>query len=131
MMYVISSMNSYYIAINIVMRVTLFYYPCLLFSFIFIYAHLFRSSFFFFFFLNDTAPPEIYPLPLHDALPIYFRKAPHLTQPRQPRSTPVFSLQEQEIILQRIERGDSKRAIARDFHARRMISCSWRLNTGV
>src|SRR2546422_11576821 len=25
---------------------------------------------FFFFFLNDTAPPEIYPLPLHDALPI-------------------------------------------------------------
>src|SRR5256886_12328526 len=23
-----------------------------------------------FFFLNDTAPPEIYPLPLHDALPI-------------------------------------------------------------
>src|ERR1039458_1051728 len=26
---------------------------------------------FFFFFLNDTAPPEIYPLPLHDALPIY------------------------------------------------------------
>src|SRR2546429_5983874 len=25
---------------------------------------------FFFFFLNDRAPPEIYPLPLHDALPI-------------------------------------------------------------
>src|SRR5256885_14592158 len=25
---------------------------------------------FFFFFFNDTAPPEIYPLPLHDALPI-------------------------------------------------------------
>src|SRR3989441_9545579 len=24
-----------------------------------------------FFFLNDTAPPEFYPLPLHDALPIY------------------------------------------------------------
>src|SRR2546422_8435394 len=24
----------------------------------------------FFFFLNDTAPPEIYPLPLHAALPI-------------------------------------------------------------
>src|SRR2546422_4728856 len=29
------------------------------------------SSDFFFFFFNDTAPPEIYPLPLHDALPIY------------------------------------------------------------
>src|SRR3989475_7771209 len=27
--------------------------------------------FFFFFFLNDTPPPEIYPLPLHDALPIW------------------------------------------------------------
>src|SRR2546430_13667390 len=27
-------------------------------------------SFFFFFFFNDPAPPEIYPLPLHDALPI-------------------------------------------------------------
>src|SRR5256885_15936503 len=24
-----------------------------------------------FFFFNDTAPPDIYPLPLHDALPIY------------------------------------------------------------
>src|SRR3712207_8321731 len=23
------------------------------------------------FFINDTAPPEIYPLPLHDSLPIY------------------------------------------------------------
>src|ERR1051326_1072180 len=28
------------------------------------------SVFFFFFFLNDPATPEIYPLPLHDALPI-------------------------------------------------------------
>src|SRR5256885_3152623 len=26
--------------------------------------------FFFFFFFNDPAPPEIYPFPLHDALPI-------------------------------------------------------------
>src|SRR5260221_909595 len=25
----------------------------------------------FFFFFNDTAPPEIYPLSLHDALPIF------------------------------------------------------------
>src|SRR2546429_9070937 len=30
-----------------------------------------RSEFFFFFFFNDPAPPEIYPLSLHDALPIY------------------------------------------------------------
>src|SRR2546428_6990874 len=27
---------------------------------------------FLFFFFNDTAPPEIYPLSLHDALPILF-----------------------------------------------------------
>src|SRR5256886_14937274 len=32
---------------------------------------------FYFFFLNDTAPPEIYPLPLHDALPIWRRRRPH------------------------------------------------------
>src|SRR5256885_6381178 len=29
-----------------------------------------RNPTFFFFFLKDAAPPEIYPLPLHDALPI-------------------------------------------------------------
>src|SRR2546421_537461 len=38
------------------------------FFFYFIFQH-FLISFFFFFF-NDTAPPEIYPLPLHDPLPI-------------------------------------------------------------
>src|ERR1035438_4484835 len=31
----------------------------------------FFCFFLFFFFFNDTAPPEISPLPLHDALPIY------------------------------------------------------------
>src|SRR2546430_14396110 len=30
---------------------------------------------FFFFFFNDPAPPEIYPLPLHVALPISARRA--------------------------------------------------------
>src|SRR2546427_10462936 len=40
------------------------FYPCLDF-----YRHLtYVDSVFFF--LNDPAPPEIYPLPLHDALPI-------------------------------------------------------------
>src|SRR2546430_4251868 len=42
------------------------------------YEHLYTLIFsvisllllFFFFFFNDTAPPEIYPLSLHDALPI-------------------------------------------------------------
>src|SRR5260370_37595442 len=28
-----------------------------------------------FFFLNDPAPPETYPLPLHDALPIYWARS--------------------------------------------------------
>src|SRR2546430_17708839 len=37
-------------------------------SYVFCISYLF---FFFFFFLNDTATTEIYPLPLHDALPIY------------------------------------------------------------
>src|SRR2546421_11826342 len=32
------------------------------------------SSTFFFFFFNDPAPTEIYPLPLHDALPIFVRR---------------------------------------------------------
>src|SRR5256885_13022409 len=38
---------------------------------------------FFFFFFNDPAPPEIYPLPLHDAFPIWrARIARHLQQRR-------------------------------------------------
>src|SRR3954449_5747121 len=32
-------------------------------------------SVFFFFFLNNPAPPEIYPLPLHDALPICLHRS--------------------------------------------------------
>src|SRR5256885_12376373 len=35
----------------------------------------YRNTFFFFFFLNDPAPPDIYPLPLHDPLPIFPRAA--------------------------------------------------------
>src|SRR2546425_13151562 len=38
-------------------------------------AFLFQLFFYFsFFFFNDTAPPEIYPLPLPDALPIKNRR---------------------------------------------------------
>src|SRR5260370_41537844 len=49
------------------------------------------TPFFFFFFFNDTAPTEIYPLPLHDALPIcdFHPRAcagiACLATPRQPR----------------------------------------------
>src|SRR2546427_6910979 len=35
-----------------------------------------RLIFFLFFFFNDRAPTEIYTLPLHDALPISFRRRP-------------------------------------------------------
>src|SRR5256884_7561107 len=35
-----------------------------------LYADTTKPFFWFFFFLNDPATPEIYPLPLHDALPI-------------------------------------------------------------
>src|SRR6516162_4163895 len=38
---------------------------------------------FFFFFFNDTATPEIYPLSLHDALPIF----PSRRRPRPPLPT--------------------------------------------
>src|SRR2546430_11414554 len=36
-------------------------------------AHRHRPIFYFFFFFNDTATTEIYPLSLHDALPIWRR----------------------------------------------------------
>src|SRR2546428_10572763 len=39
-------------------------------SFIAPHSYLSLPSLFFFFFFNDTATTEIYPLPLHDALPI-------------------------------------------------------------
>src|SRR2546430_14784320 len=39
----------------------------------------FLILFLFFFFLNDPPPPELYPLPLHDALPI---------SPTRPRTSP-------------------------------------------
>src|SRR3712207_8927740 len=52
-----------------------------------------------FFFFNDTATPEIYTLPLHDALPIYARRAdvreralqrvPRGRDPRAARTHPV------------------------------------------
>src|SRR5258708_21770281 len=48
-------------------------------------------SYFFFFFLNDPAPTEIYPLPLHAALPIgrspaTTRRSVDLPQPDGPTS---------------------------------------------
>src|SRR5256885_15869133 len=40
------------------------------------FSHTVFSPALFFFFFNDPAPPETYPLPLHDALPI-FPPQPH------------------------------------------------------
>src|SRR2546430_14350517 len=44
--------------------------PSKLYVDLFIYSHAVTRSLIFFFFFNDPAPPEIYPLSLHDALPI-------------------------------------------------------------
>src|SRR2546425_8499437 len=50
-----------------------------------------RCAVFFFFFFNDTATPEIYPLPLHAALPI--PQPPMLLTSRAPRRiTPPCSI---------------------------------------
>src|SRR2546422_5505522 len=47
------------------------------------------SSFvFFFFFFNDTATTEIYPLSLHDALPIYFVRPAGVLHPGAPGARP-------------------------------------------
>src|SRR3989475_9444489 len=49
--------------------VNLLAYLCL--SFLIFFSIFFLPASFSFFFFNDTAPTEIYPLSLHDALPIY------------------------------------------------------------
>src|SRR5256885_14538730 len=50
-------------------------YYLMLFSMLKLYLNIISLSLFFlFFFLNDTAPPEISTLPLHDALPIFHRR---------------------------------------------------------
>src|SRR2546429_9934160 len=42
-----------------------------------VFLYLYRALLaFIFFFFNDPAPTEIYPLPLHDALPIYLERGP-------------------------------------------------------
>src|SRR5260221_5371713 len=53
--------------------------------------------FFFFFFFNDTATTEIYPLPLHDALPIKMTFpvmfiTPPLAMASGPASVPAFQV---------------------------------------
>src|SRR5256885_14363565 len=47
---------------------------------------------FFFFFFNDTATPEIYPLPLHDALPIFSRGRRRISARRHRRWRRVCSI---------------------------------------
>src|SRR2546422_1178410 len=49
--------------------------------------YFFLSASFSFFFFNDTATTEIYPLSLHDALPISRSRCSDRTQQRVPRST--------------------------------------------
>src|SRR2546430_17168907 len=40
-----------------------------------------RRTYLYFFFLNDPAPPKIYPLPLHDALPISYEEIKEAFRP--------------------------------------------------
>src|SRR5258708_28765650 len=42
-----------------------------------------------FFFFNDPAPPELYPLPLHDALPLSARSATPSTPTPRPNTPPT------------------------------------------
>src|SRR2546425_11561303 len=58
----------------------------------------FLPPLFFFFFFNDTAPPEISPLPLHDALPICDRRFPR-------RAAEPFRVDAQLLAGQRIDGG--------------------------
>src|SRR3989475_11037099 len=49
-------------------------------------AHFLSTLYVFFFFFNDTATPEIYPLPLHAALPIYIEALENANQKQQARA---------------------------------------------
>src|SRR2546421_258595 len=76
-----SRLHYMYSSLTILSTLFLYYFSFLFHHFCFFFFFLiFLSSFistifpypiFFFFFLNDPAPTEIYPLPLHAALPIY------------------------------------------------------------
>src|SRR2546430_193284 len=63
---------------------SLYFFFLSLFMTLFFFFFMSPPSFFFFFFFNDPAPPEIYPLPLHDPLPIPRRQTP----PGRPSPTP-------------------------------------------
>src|SRR5947199_4423813 len=54
-----------------------------------------------FFFFNDPAPPEIYTLSLHDALPIYFDYASHVSGPDAAFSTLARTDQAIDALLDR------------------------------
>src|SRR3989449_9038132 len=56
------------------------------FSVVFFLFVIFQHVYFAFFFFNDPPPPEIYPLPLHAALPIYVQLARGLTEPSDHRA---------------------------------------------
>src|SRR2546430_12335273 len=52
----------------------------------------------FFFFLNDPPPPDIYSLPLHDALPIGRRSSPGIDSPQS-----LYTTRRQRIVAPRLE----------------------------
>src|SRR2546421_320544 len=70
-----------------------------------------RPPIFLFFFLNNPAPTEIYPLPLHDALPISHRTpegrsgklAEHPVDPAPQRRRPPPHEVEEDLLLQAVQ----------------------------
>src|ERR1039458_739843 len=57
-------------------------------------SYYFLSPIFFFFFFNDRAPPEIYPLPLPDALPISENRCGRFSRAARRASTTVVTVDE-------------------------------------
>src|SRR2546425_11538772 len=81
--------------------------------------------FFFFFFLNDPAPPEISPLPLHDPLPIFWRQ-PRSRRPGIPlRPPPPLRCR---VAARASPRRPSRRARPRRARRRACSPCTSRRN---
>src|SRR3989440_255583 len=116
-----SRLHYMYSSLTILSTLFLYYFSFLFHHFCFFFFFLiFLSSFistifpypiFFFFFLNDPAPTEIYPLPLHAALPISHRTpegrsgklAEHPVDPAPQRRRPPPHEVEEDLLLQAVQ----------------------------
>src|SRR3989304_9417600 len=81
--------------------------------------------FFFFFFFNDTAPTEIYPLPLHDALPIFRRIGlcwEATRAPRRTRKPQAWAISVAQAGLLRVRRQSEKSIVKLTSKTNRKVS---------